>query len=78
MEPPFGGCCVARAVQPFPFHASASPDWPTAIHTDAEVQDTLLRESWVTPFGLVASRVVQSLPFHDSARAAVTELATVP
>jgi hypothetical protein len=41
---------------------------PTAVHKVGEVHETLTRELVVAPAGLGVDRMLQVVPFHDSAR----------
>jgi hypothetical protein len=67
---PWGGLGAAWIDQRVPFHRSASgppPDPPTAVHADAEVQDTPFRAPPLDRLGV--GWISQRLPFHRSARA---------
>jgi hypothetical protein len=64
------GLGVAWMAQLVPFHRSARvlpfPELPTAVHTERDAHDTLLRKP--PPAGLGVGSMAQLLPFHRSAR----------
>jgi len=70
------GLGVAWMAQLVPFHRSARvlpvPEFPTAVHAELEVHDTLFRKP--PPAGLGVAWTAQLVPFHRSARVLPFEL----
>jgi maltooligosyltrehalose synthase len=78
------GLGVGWIVHFVPFHLSASGDSnpegrkeiPSAVHEVGDVQDTPFRELDVAPTGLGVGWIVHFVPFHLSARRALSEFPT--
>jgi hypothetical protein len=78
--PPAEGLRVAWMRHTVPFHRSARgadalwllTAWPTAVHAEGEVQDTLTRALSLAPRGLGVAWMAHVLPFQRSARVTTT------